>query len=171
MRDTDFDVMFLCQGNAARSIIAEALLRDLGRGKFQAFSAGITPGAAPNPFALELLQRNGHDIAGLRSKPIAEFQQPGAIEMDFVFTVCDMAAGEECPTWPGHPITGRWDLPDPVRATGTDAEKALVFGQTYAMLRRRIQAFVALPFDSLTRLSLQSRVDSIATDALRAERG
>jgi len=170
MRDTDFDVLFICSGNSARSIFAEALLRDLGRGKFQAFSAGYRPGTMLNPFALEVLQRNGHEIADLRSKHVSEFQAPGAPVMDFVFTVCDTAAAEECPPWPGQPITGHWGLPDPVKATGTEAERALVFAQTYAALRRRIAAFVALPFDSLSRLSLQSRVDAIGTDAHSAEK-
>jgi protein-tyrosine-phosphatase/DNA-binding transcriptional ArsR family regulator len=163
-RDTDFDVLFICSGNSARSIFAEALLRDLGQGKFQAFSAGTRPNTRLNPFALEILQRNGHDTAKLRSKHISEFQAPGSIVMDFVFTVCDTAAAEECPPWPGQPITGHWGLPDPVKAAGTDAEKALVFAQTYAALRRRIAAFVELPFDSLSRMSLQSRVDAIGTD-------
>jgi protein-tyrosine-phosphatase/DNA-binding transcriptional ArsR family regulator len=163
--DTDFDVLFICSGNSARSIFAEALLRDLGRGRFQAYSAGTRPNTALNPFALEILQRNGHDIAGLRAKHVSEFQQPGAMVMDFVFTVCDTAAAEECPPWPGQPITGHWGLPDPVKAVGTDAEKALVFAQTYAALRRRIAAFVELPFDSLSRISLQSHVDAIGADA------
>ena len=170
MRDTDFDVLFICSGNSARSIFAEALLRDLGKGKFQAFSAGYRADTAPNPFALEVLQRNGHDIAGLRSKHVSEFQKPGSIVMDFVFTVCDTAAMEECPPWPGQPITGHWGLPDPVKATGTEAERALVFAQTYAALRRRIAAFVELPFESLSRLSLQSRVDAIGADAHSAEK-
>lgn len=164
-RDTNFDVLFICSGNSARSIFAEALLRDLGNGKFQAFSAGTRPGTALNPFALEILKRNGHDVSGLRSKHISEFQQPDSPVMDFVFTVCDTAAAEECPPWPGQPITGHWGLPDPVKASGTDAEKALVFAQTYAALRRRIMAFVELPFASLNRLSLQSRVDAIGADA------
>lgn len=163
--DTEFDVLFICSGNSARSIFAEALLRDLGRGRFQAFSAGTRPGSALNPFALEVLRRNGHDTAGLRSKHVSEFQKPGAIEMDFVFTVCDTAAAEDCPPWPGQPITGHWGLPDPVKATGTEAERALVFAQTYGALRRRIAAFVELPFDSLSRMSLQSRVDAIGFDA------
>lgn len=163
-RDTDFDVLFICSGNSARSIFAEALLRDLGRGKFQAFSAGTRPGTELNPFALEVLRRNGHDVTGLRSKHISEFQKPDSIVMDFVFTVCDTAAAEECPPWPGQPITGHWGLPDPVKATGTEAERALVFAQTYAALRRRIMTFVELPFESLSRLSLQSRVDDIGTD-------
>lgn len=165
MLDTDFDVLFLCSGNSARSIFAEALLRDLGKGKFQAFSAGTNPNTELNPFALEVLKRNGHDITGLRAKHRSEFQQPGSIVMDFVFTVCDAAAAEECPPWPGQPITGHWGLPDPVKATGTDAEKALVFAQTYAALRRRIAAFVELPFESLGKMSLQSRVDAIGTNA------
>lgn len=164
MRDTDFDVLFICSGNSARSIFAEALLRDLGGGRFQAFSAGTRPNTELNPFALEILARNGHDTSRLRSKHISEFQQPDSVVMDFVFTVCDTAAAEECPPWPGQPITGHWGLPDPVKATGTDAEKALVFAQTYAALRRRIGAFVELPFASLSRISLQSRVDAIGTD-------
>lgn len=164
MRDTDFDVLFICSGNSARSIFAEVLLRDLGKGRFQAFSAGTRPNTTLNPLALEILKRNGHNTSGLRSKHISEFQQPASIVMDFVFTVCDTAAAEECPPWPGQPITGHWGLPDPVKATGTDAEKALVFAQTYAALRRRIMAFVELPFESLTRMSLQSRVDAIGTE-------
>jgi ArsR family transcriptional regulator, arsenate/arsenite/antimonite-responsive transcriptional repressor / arsenate reductase (thioredoxin) len=171
MLDTDFDVLFICSGNSARSIFAEVLLRDLGKGKFQAFSAGTQPNTALNPFALDILQRNGHDITGLRSKHISEFQRPGSIVMDFVFTVCDTAAAEECPPWPGQPITGHWGLPDPVKATGTDAEKALVFAQTYATLRRRIMAFVELPFESLSRMSLQSHVDGIGSDAHPAKQG
>ncbi len=163
--DTDFDVLFICSGNSARSIFAEALLRDLGRGKFQAFSAGTRPNTELNPFAIEILARNGHDTSGLRSKHVSEFQKPGSIVMDFVFTVCDTSAAEECPPWPGQPITGHWGLPDPVKALGTDAEKALVFAQTYAALRRRIAAFVALPFESLSRLALQSSVDAIGSNA------
>lgn len=165
MIDTDFDVLFICSGNSARSIFAEVLLRDLGKGKFQAFSAGTHPNTKLNPFALEVLQHNGHDVSGLRSKHISEFQQPNAPVMDFVFTVCDTAAAEECPPWPGQPITGHWGFPDPVKATGTDAEKALVFAQTYAGLRRRIAAFIELPFESLNRMSLQSRVDSIGASS------
>ena len=161
--DTDFDVLFICSGNSARSIFAEALLRDLGKGKFQAFSAGTRPNSELNPFALEILKRNGHDIAGLRSKHISEFQQPGSIVMDFVFTVCDTAAAEECPPWPGQPITGHWGVPDPVKAQGSAAERALAFAQTYAALRRRITAFAALPFGLLSRLSLQAQVDAIST--------
>ena len=167
---TDVNVLFICSGNSARSIFAEALLRDLGGSRFRAFSAGIRPGTELNPFALDVLRRNGHDVAGLRSKHISEFQQPGAPEMDFVFTVCDTAAAEECPPWPGQPITGHWGLPDPVKATGTEAEKALVFAQTYAALRRRIAAFTALPIATLDRLALQAQVDAIDAAAVTAER-
>jgi len=159
--DTDFDVLFICSGNSARSIFAEALLRDLGQGKFQAFSAGTRPNTELNPFALEVLRRNGHDVTVLRSKHISEFQKPDSITMNFVFTVCDTAAAEECTPWPGQPITGHWGLPDPVKAIGTDAERALVFAQTYGALRRRIAAFVELPFEQLTRLALQAQVDDI----------
>jgi len=124
-----------------------------------------------NPFALEVLARNGHDLAGLRSKHISEFRQPQSPGMDFVFTVCDTAAAEECPPWPGQPITGHWGLPDPVKAEGNDAEKALVFAQTYAALRRRIAAFVELPFDTLNRLTLQARIDRIGADAAAPDKG
>ena len=163
--DTDFNVLFICSGNSARSIFAEALLRDIGTGKFQAFSAGTRPNTQLNPFALEVLKRNGHDVSGMRSKHSSEFEAPGMPVMDFVFTVCDTAAHEECPPWPGQPITGHWGLPDPVKATGTDAEKALAFAQTYADLRRRITVFAALPFESLSRVALQARVDDLGDKA------
>ncbi|MET4127281.1 metalloregulator ArsR/SmtB family transcription factor [Roseovarius sp. MBR-6] len=165
-----FNVLFICSGNSARSIFAEALLRDLSKGRFQAFSAGYNPNSTLNPLALDILRRNGHRVEDMRSKHVSEFQAEGAPVMDFVFTVCDTAAGEECPPWPGQPITGHWGLPDPVKATGTEAEKALVFAQTYAALRRRITAFVELPFESLSRLALQARVDEIGTDAATQEK-
>lgn len=165
MTDKTYNVLFICSGNSARSLFAEALLRDLGGGRFNAYSAGTNPGVGPNPHAIEVLQRNHHDTADLHSKSILPFQAPDAPVMDFVFTVCDTAAAEECPPWPGQPITGHWGLPDPVKATGSDAEKALVFATTYGALRRRIAAFVELPFASLDRLSLQSHVDAIGMDA------
>ncbi len=161
MPPVPYNVLFICSGNSARSIFAEALLRDLGKGRFRAHSAGTRPNSQLNPFALEVLRRNGHEVADLSSKHISRFQAPDAPAMDFVFTVCDTAAAEDCPPWQGQPITGHWGLPDPVRATGSDAEKALVFAQTYAALRRRIAAFVELPFAQLNRLSLQARVDAI----------
>ncbi|MEZ5755004.1 MAG: helix-turn-helix domain-containing protein [Paracoccaceae bacterium] len=171
LRDTGFNVLFICSGNSARSIMAEVLLRDLGEGRLRAFSAGTRPNSALNPVTLDILTRNGHDVSGLRSKHISEFQQPASPTMDFVFTVCDTAAAEECPPWPGQPITGHWGLPDPACATGTDAERALVFAQTYAALRRRITAFVALPFDTLTRLSLQTQVDAISATPITEPKG
>ena len=171
MRDAGFNVLFICSGNSARSIFAEALLRDIGKGRFHAHSAGTRPNTQLNPFALEVLARNGHDVSGLRSKHISEFQQPQSPEMDFVFTVCDTAAAEECPPWPGQPITGHWGLPDPVKAEGNEAEKALVFAQTYAALRRRIAAFVELPFDTLNRLSLQAHIDRIDADVAAQDKG
>ncbi len=171
MRDKKYNVLFICSGNSARSIFAEALLRDLGKGRFQAFSAGTQPNTELNPFAIEVLKRNLHDVSELHSKHISVFQHPGSEVMDFVFTVCDTAAAEECPPWPGQPITGHWGLPDPVKATGTEAEKALVFARTYAGLRQRIMAFVELPFESLNRISLQSRVDAIGADAAAQRKG
>ena len=164
-REAGFDVLFICSGNSARSIMAEALLRDLGAGRFRAHSAGTRPNTGLNPMALDVLARNGHATGDLRSKHVSEFQAPGAPAMDFVFTVCDAAAAEDCPPWPGQPITGHWGLPDPVKATGTEAERALVFAHTYAVLRRRIAAFTELPFATLDRLSLQAQVDGIGADA------
>lgn len=165
MPDSLPDVLFICSGNSARSIFAEALLRDLGQGRFNAHSAGTRPNSALNPYALQVLDRNGHDISGLRSKHIDAFRTPDAPRMDFVFTVCDTAAGEECPPWPGQPVTGHWGLPDPVKAQGTDAERALAFQETYAALRARIAAFAGLPLGTLSRLSLQRAVDAIGLAA------
>jgi len=165
-----FNVLFVCSGNSARSIFAEALLRDLDKRRFTAHSAGTRPGSALNPFALETLAQNGHSLDGLRAKHVSEFQHPGAQQMDFVFTVCDTAATEECPPWSGLPLTGHWGLPDPVKAEGTDADKALVFTRTYEALRRRIAAFADLPFEALDRLALQARIDRIDADALTTEK-
>jgi len=164
MPQKTWNVLFICSGNSARSIFAEALMRDLGQGRFIAHSAGTRPNSALNPFALQVLARNGHAVDGLRAKHLSEFQTADAPKMDFVFTVCDAAAAEECPPWPGQPISGHWGLPDPVKATGTDAEKGLVFAQTYAALRRRILAFAALPLDQLDRIALQAKVDQIGLD-------
>jgi protein-tyrosine-phosphatase len=131
--------------------------------RFTAFSAGTAHRSDLNPFAVEMLVSKGHDVAPLRSKNVAEFQGADAPVMDFVFTVCDHAANEECPTWPGQPVSGHWGLPDPVKATGTDAEKRLAFQQTYGALRNRLTAFTALPFAELDRAALQKRVDAIGT--------
>ena len=162
MADRPFAVLFICTGNSARSIFAESLLAREGQGRFVVHSAGTRPYSELNPFALELLQQKGHDITRLRAKNVAEFQGPGAPRFDFVFTVCDRAANEECPAWPGQPISAHWGLPDPVKVTGTDAEKSLAFQQVYGALRNRILAFTALPLESLDRLSLQRAVDRIA---------
>ncbi|NDV00756.1 helix-turn-helix domain-containing protein [Pseudoroseicyclus tamaricis] len=164
MNDRKYNVLFICTGNSARSIFGESLLRHEAGDRFNAYSAGTHPYSQLNPFAVEMLQGKGHDISPLRAKTIAEFQGEGAPVMDFVFTVCDAAANEDCPAWPGQPISAHWGLPDPVKATGTDAEKKLAFQQAYAALRNRILAFTALPIDSLSRSSLQKRVDEIAQD-------
>jgi protein-tyrosine-phosphatase/DNA-binding transcriptional ArsR family regulator len=164
MMDRKYNVLFICVGNSARSVMAESILRAEGADRFNAFSAGIQPYSQINPFALEMLQAKGHDIAPLRAKNLSEFQRAGAPVMDFVFTVCDRAANEECPAWSGQPISGHWGLPDPVKATGTEAEKRLAFQQTYAALRNRIVAFTSLPFDGLDRVSLQRHVDDLANE-------
>jgi len=159
--DRPFSVLFLCTGNSARSIIAEAILDKVGAGKFQAFSAGSHPKGQVNPYALQLLQSLGHDTARLRSKSWSEFAKPGAPPLDFVFTVCDNAAGETCPVWPGQPMTAHWGVPDPAEAKGNRAEIALAFKEAYRMLSQRIGIFAALPIKSLDRLSLQNRLHEI----------
>ena len=161
MDQKTYSVLFICTGNSARSIFAEALLRDEGKARFKAYSAGTRPRSDLNDFALQVLERNGHDITDLRAKNLSEFQGDGAPEMDFVFTVCDSAASEECPPWSGQPVTAHWGIPDPVKVEGTDAEKAFAFANTYGQMRRRITAFAALPLESLDRMSLQKRLDEI----------
>lgn len=158
-----YHVLFLCTGNSARSILAEAILNREGHGRFIAHSAGSRPTGAPNPFALSLLQREGFDTAFARSKSWDEFAAPGAPRLDFVFTVCDSAAAEECPFWPGQPMTAHWGLPDPAAATGSDAERALAFAETYRAMLRRIQAFCALPLASIDALSLRGKIKDIGT--------
>jgi protein-tyrosine-phosphatase/DNA-binding transcriptional ArsR family regulator len=157
-----YNVLFICVGNSARSIMAETLLRDLGGDRFQAFSAGVRPFSQLNPFAVDVLSRQGHDTDGLRAKTLEEFQSDQAPQMHFVFTVCDLAANEECPPWPGQPLTAHWGLADPVKVEGTDAEKALAFAETYRQLRSRIQAFAALPLEALNRQATQVRLDELA---------
>src|SRR5207253_1157261 len=156
-----FNVLFLCTGNSARSIMAEAILNKLGAGKFRAFSAGSHPKGEVNPHAQKLLQSLGYDTSKLRSKSWSEFAQPGAPPLDFVFTVCDNAAGETCPLWPGQPMTAHWGVPDPAAAEGTRAEIALAFKDAYRMLHQRIGVFTALPIRSLDQLSLQQRLKEI----------
>ncbi|MDP3262122.1 MAG: arsenate reductase ArsC [Tabrizicola sp.] len=156
-----FHVLFLCTGNSARSILAEAIMNREGNGRFIAHSAGSRPTGAPNPFALSLLQREGFDTGFARSKSWDEFAAPGAPKLDFVFTVCDSAAAEECPYWPGQPVSAHWGLPDPAAVQGSDAEKALAFADTYRALNRRIQAFAALPIATLDALTLKARLTEI----------
>jgi protein-tyrosine-phosphatase len=158
---TPFNVLFLCTGNSARSILGEALMNRLGQGKFRAYSAGSQPKGQVHPQALALLQQLNHDTSGLRSKSWTEFAQPGAPQLDFVFTVCDNAAAESCPVWPGQPMTAHWGVPDPAAVTGTEAEIAFAFADTYRMLNARISIFVSLPLRSLDQLSLQKRLDEI----------
>jgi len=155
------NVLFLCTHNSARSVIAEAILNKLGGGRFRAYSAGSQPSGRINPHALTMLRTLGYDVAGFRSKSWGEFAKPGAPVFDFVFTVCDDAAGETCPVWPGQPMTAHWGIPDPSKATGTEPEIAAVFNDTHRMLAMRIGVFVALPFEKLKGLSLQKRLDAI----------
>jgi arsenate reductase len=161
MAERKFNVLFLCTGNSARSIMAEAILNRVGLGKFRAFSAGSHPKGAPNRNTIALLRDLGYDTSVFRSKSWDEFAQPGSPELDFVFTVCDNAAGEACPFWPGQPMTAHWGIPDPAAADGSPAEAALAFKDAYRMLMRRIELFTALPLASLDRLTLQSRLKDI----------
>ncbi len=157
-----FSVLFICTANSARSIFAEAIMNREGGGRFRAVSAGTGPAAALNPMAVDQLAALGYDLAPLRTKSVATFQGPDAPRFDFVFTVCDRAANEDCPPWTGQPISGHWGIPDPARATGTEAERKLAFAEAYRMLRHRILAFVNLPFADLDAISLQRAVDDIA---------
>jgi protein-tyrosine-phosphatase len=156
-----YNVLFLCTGNSARSVMAEAILNRLGIGKFRAFSAGSRPKGQVHPETIRLLQSLHYDTSGLRSKSWSELAEPGAPLLDFVFTVCDNAAGEACPLWPGQPMTAHWGIPDPAEATGTPAEKALAFKDAYRMLERRIGIFTSLPLRSIDRLSLQNKLRDI----------
>lgn len=156
-----YNVLFLCTANSARSILAEALINHWGGGHFRGFSAGSHPRGAVNPLALDLLKELNFPTDGLRSKGWDEFAKPGAPKLDFVFTVCDQAAGEVCPIWPGQPMTAHWGIPDPAAATGSEVEKRLAFRQAFASLERRIKIFLSLPVAKLDRLTLQRRVNEI----------
>ena len=156
-----YNVLFICTGNSARSIFAEAIMRHEAGDRFNAYSAGTKPRSELNPFAIAMLKAKGIPTEDLRAKNIAEFQGPDAPALDFVFTVCDLAANEECPAWSGQPISAHWGLPDPVKAIGTEAERRLAFQQTFGAMHNRIRAFAALPIASLDRASLQARVDDI----------
>ncbi|WP_146585587.1 arsenate reductase/protein-tyrosine-phosphatase family protein [Puniceibacterium confluentis] len=159
-----YNVLFICSGNSARSVIAESLLRDLAPERFAVYSAGTTPASHLNSVAVRMLADKGHDTSQLRAKHVSEFQSPGAPNFDFVFTVCDRAANEDCPAWPGQPISGHWGQPDPARVQGTEAEKMLAFQQVYGALSNRISAFAALPIGAMDRNSLQHSVDQMSHD-------
>jgi arsenate reductase len=158
---TPFNVLFLCTGNSARSVIAECIINREGLGKFRGYSAGSVPKGEVNPLALNLLRKLNYDVSNLHSKSWEEFSEPDAPKLDFVFTVCDDAAKEVCPVWPGQPMTAHWGVPDPAAVEGTEAEKAFAFDDTYRMLFQRISIFVNLPLDSLSKLSLQEQLDEI----------
>ena len=161
MADRPYNVLFLCTGNSARSIMGEAILNREGRGRFVAYSAGSHPKGAVNPKTLTLLDHLKYDTSAFRSKPWDEFAAPGAPELDFVFTVCDDAAGEACPVWPGQPMTAHWGIPDPAKATGTEAQIGHAFNESYRLLFQRITIFVSLPIASLDKLVLGQRLREI----------
>ncbi|WP_417517017.1 metalloregulator ArsR/SmtB family transcription factor [Minwuia sp.] len=161
MTERPYNVLFLCTGNSARSIIAEAVMAREGQGRFRSFSAGSNPAGTVHPYALDLLRNLNHDVATFRSKNWDEFAVEGAPEMDFVFTVCDNAANEVCPVWPGQPISAHWGVPDPAAVTGTEAVKRQAFADTYRMMLNRISIFANLPLESLDRLVLQKRLDDV----------
>jgi arsenate reductase len=161
MTDKIFNVLFLCTGNTARSILAEGILRKDGAGRFAAFSAGSQPKGVVNPYALKTLAAFGYPSEGFRSKTWNEFAGPDAPRMDFVFTVCDNAAGEACPYWPGQPMTAHWGIEDPAAVEGTDIEKQRAFNEAFRFLRNRIQAFVALPIKSLDTMALTAKLREI----------
>lgn len=161
MQTNVFNVLFLCTGNSARSILAEAIMNKLGAGRFKAFSAGSFPKGTVHPEAIALLARLGFDTGFARSKNWDEFADPDAPKMDFVFTVCDDAANEACPVWPGQPLSAHWGIPDPAAVEGTDSEVSLAFSEAYRMLNTRISIFTALPLASIDRMSLQPKLDEI----------
>ena len=161
MTDKIYNVLFLCTGNSARSIMAEAILNQMAGDRFHAFSAGSHPKGDVNPHTVTLLAGLGFDHSGFRSKSWDEFAAPGAPQLDFIFTVCDDAAGETCPIWPGHPMTAHWGIPDPAKATGNPAEIAVAFARAYWMLEKRQKLFTALSIASIDRLSLQAKLKAI----------
>ena len=165
MTEPGFNVLFLCTGNSARSILAETLLTNLGKGRFRAFSAGSHPAGQVHPFALALLEKNHFDTSGLRSKSWDEYAQPDAPRLDFVITVCDNAAGEVCPVWPGQPMTAHWGIPDPAAVEGTDEQKRHAFVDAMNQLQRRICMFVNLPFATLDKMKLEKAVREIGKTA------
>jgi len=165
MTEKTYNVLFLCTGNAARSIIAEAILNHLGQGRFKAYSAGSHPKGRPHPYAIELLRKLDFDVDGLRSKSWDEFDGPEAPPLDFVFTLCDDAASEDCPSWPGQPMTAHWGMPDPAATQGGEIERRLAFADALRILSNRISIFTSLPVRSLDMISLQKRIDEIGDKA------
>ena len=163
VKEKVYNVLFLCAGNSARSIMAEAILNRAGSGNFRAFSAGSQPKGQVHPYTLDLLRKMHYDVSHARSKSWVEFSQPTSPKLDFVFTVCDNAASEVCPGWPGQPMTAHWGVPNPAAATGTEAEIRLAFADALRMLTNRINIFVSLPLDTLDKLALQRRLDTIGT--------
>lgn len=161
MADKVYNVLFLCTGNSARSVMGEAIIDRLGQGRFKGYSAGSHPSRQVHPETINLLKRFNHPTDHLRSKDWSEFAQPDAPEMNFVFTVCDKAAGEVCPVWPGQPMSAFWPFPDPVHFEGTDAERSAMFADVYGQIHNRISIFVSLPLASLDKLTLQKRLDEI----------
>lgn len=168
MSDEVFNVLFLCTGNSARSILAEAILNRVGARRFKAFSAGSHPKGEVHPYAIQLLKSLNYDTSFARSKSWEEFAEPGAPEMNFVFTVCDDAAMEACPVWPGQPMTAHWGVPDPAAVEGTEAEKHLAFADAYRMLNNRISIFVSLPMQTIDKLALQKRLHEIGRELPKA---
>lgn len=161
----DFNVLFLCTGNSARSILAEAILTKLAGDRFRAFSAGSRPAGMVHPLALEILTGKGHTITALRSKSWDEFAAPGAPKMDFIFTVCDAAHRESCPAWPGAPMTAHWGMLDPAAVAGSDAEKRTAFAETYDLMTQRIEKYIGLRFSTLSKLSLLNKLTEIGRAA------
>jgi arsenate reductase len=161
-----YNILVLCTGNSARSILAEALFNTLGAGRFKSYSAGSHPTGRVNPFAIEQVRALGYPVDDLRSKSWDEFAQPGAPEMDFIVTVCDNAAGEVCPLWPGQPVTAHWGFPDPAAVVGNEDEKRAAFAQTLRQIRNRVQLFLSLPLETLDRMAIESRMKAIGREPL-----
>ena len=159
--DQPYNVLFLCTGNSARSILGEALMNKMGGGRFRAYSAGSQPKGEVHPMSLDVLESFGYPTDGLHSKNWSEFTKPGAPEFDFIFTVCDNAAGEVCPVWPGHPVTAHWGVPDPAAIEGTEEQQRKAFTDAAITLRRRIELFLSLPLKSLDAMSLQRELRDI----------
>ena len=161
MSENVFNVLFLCSANSARSIIAEVILNQIGKGRFRGYSAGSHPRGEVHPMTLQVLQSQGYDTSELRSKSWEEFARPDAPQMDFVFTVCDLIAGETCPVWPGQPLTAHWGFADPVKVEGSEQRRLAAFSQTQNQILNRLRLFLSLPLDKLDRLAIKHEIDRI----------